>query len=117
MAKPLAVVILGAGTDGAELLGTLLHVPGVEILVIADRDPSSPGFKIAEAAGVFTATAPVSLPLLQRADVILDTGGDTHFVGPIQRNRSLRPKLIAGLATRLVQKMLTYYRRGQALTR
>lgn len=117
MAKPMSVVILGAGTEGTELLATLLNVSGIEILVVADRDPSSPGFKIAEAAGVFTATAPLPLPLLRRADVILDTSGDTQLVGPIQRNRSLRSKLIAGLSTQLVQKMLTYYRRGQALSR
>lgn len=117
MAKPLAVVILGAGTEGAELLGTFLHVPGVEILAIADCDPSSPGFEVAEAAGVFTTREPVRLPLLRRADVILDTSGDPKLVGPIQRNRSLRPKLVAGPATRLAQRVLTHYRRGQAQIR
>ncbi len=117
MAKPMAVAILGAGTEGTELLTTLLNVSGIEILVIADRDPSSPGFEIAEAAGVFTTRDPVSLPLLRRADVILDTSGDPKLVGPIQRNRSLRPKLVAGPATRLAQRMLTHYRRGQALMR
>lgn len=116
MAKPMTVAILGAGTEGTELLTTLLNVSGIEILVIADRDPSSPGFKIAGAAGVFTATAPVPLSLLRRADVILDTSGDTQLVGPIQRNRALRSRLLDGPAARLAQRLLTHYRRGQAQT-
>ncbi len=114
MAKPIAVAILGAGTDGTELLTTLLNVPGIEILAIADRDPSSPGFEIAAAAGILTTTDPVRLPLLCRADVILDTSGDPQMVGPIQRNRSLRPKLLDRPANRLTQRVLTQYRRGQA---
>jgi len=117
MAEPLAVVILGAGPEGTRLLATLLHVPGIEILAIADRDPSSPGFEIAEAAAVFTTREPVSLPLLRRADVILDASGDSKLVGPIRRNKSLRSKLVEGTATRLALRMLTHYRRGQAQMR
>lgn len=114
MAEPISVAILGAGTEGTELLTMFLNVPGIEILVIADRDPSSPGFEIADAAGVFTTTDPARLPLLHRADVILDTSGDPQLVVPIQQNRSLCPKLLDGPATRLVQRLLTHYRRGQA---
>ena len=114
MTKPLAIAILGAGTEGTELLTTLLNVSGIEILVIADRDPSSPGFEIAAAAGILATTDPVPLPLLRRADVILDTSGDPQMVGPIQRNRSLRPKLLDRPANRLTQRVLTQYRRGQA---
>ena len=117
MAKPMTVVILGAGTEGTELLTTLLNVTGIEILVIADRDPSSPGFEIAEAAGVLTTRDPVHLPLLRRADVIFDTSGDPQLVGPVQRSRSLRPKLVEGQATRLAQRVLAHYRRGQAQVR
>lgn len=114
MVKPIAVAILGAGTEGTDLLTMLLNVPEIEILVIADRDPSSPGFEIAEAAGVCTTTDPVHLPLVRRADVILDTSGDPQLVGPIQRDRSLRPKLLDKPATRLALRLLTHYRRGQA---
>jgi len=113
MAKPITVAILGAGPEGTEFLAMLLNVPGIEVLVIADRDPSSLGFEIAEAAGVMTTTAPVRPSLLSRADVILDTSGDTALVGPIQRNRTLRPKLIGGAASRLAQRLLIQHRRGQ----
>lgn len=114
MAEPITVAILGAGPEGTDLLTTLLNVSGIEILVIADRDPSSPGFDIAEAAGVFTTTEPVRPPLLRRADVILDTSGDPQLVGPIQRSRSLRLKLLDRPAGRLALRLLSHYRRGQA---
>ena len=117
MPKPLTVVILGAGPEGTEFLATLLRVPGIEILVIADRDPSSPGFEIAETAGVRTTSGPVRLPVLRRADVILDAGGDPKLVGPIQRNKLLRPKLLDGPATHLALRLLTQYRQGQAQLR
>ena len=113
MPKPLAVVILGAGPEGTKLLTTLLQVPGIEILAIADRDPSSPGFKVAEAAGVCTAPGPVRLPVLRRADVILDAGGGPKLVGPIRRNKRLRPKLLDGPATQLALRLLMHDRRGQ----
>lgn len=114
MPKPLAVVILGAGPEGTKLLTTLLHVPGIEILAIADRDPSSPGFEVAKAAGVCTTPGPVRLPVLRRADVILDAGGGPKLVGPIRRNMRLRPKLLDGPATQLALRLLTHDRRGQA---
>ena len=117
MVKPLAVVILGAGPEGTDLLTTFLNVPGVEILAIADCDPSSAGFEIAEAAGVFTTREPVRLPVLRRADVILDAGGGPKLVGPIQRHKLFRPKLLDGPATQLVRRLLTQYRRGQAQMR
>jgi signal transduction histidine kinase len=117
MPKPLTVVILGAGPEGAELLTTLLHVPGIEILAIADCDSSSPGFEVAEAAGVRTTSGPVRLPVLRRADVIFDAGGDPKLVGPIQRNKLLRPKLLDGPATHLALRLLTQYRQGQAQLR
>ena len=113
MPKPLTVVILGAGPEGTRLLTTLLHVPGIEILAIADRDPSSPGFEVAEAAGVCTTSGPVRLPVLRRADVILDAGGDPKLVGPIRRNKQLRPKLLDGPATQLALRLLMHDRRGQ----
>ncbi|MEK6603290.1 MAG: ATP-binding protein [Nitrospirota bacterium] len=117
MPKPLAVVILGAGPEGTELLTTLLNVSGIEILVIADRDSSSPGFEVAEAAGVRMTSGPVRLPVLRRADVIFDAGGDSKLVGPIQRNKLLRPKLLDGPATHLALRLLTQYRQGQAQLR
>lgn len=114
MPKPLAVVIFGAGTEGAKLLATLLHVPGIKILAMADRDPSSPGFEAAEAAGVRATRGPVGVSVLRRADVIFDAGGDPTLVGPIRRNTRLHPKLLDGPATQLALRLLTQYRRGQA---
>ena len=116
MAKPIAVAILGAGTEWTELLTMLLNVSGIEILVIADRDPSSPGFKIAEAAGVLTTTDPVRLPLLRRADVILDASGDAAMLEPILRDPSLNAKLIGKPAARLLLRILTHSQQAYAKT-
>ncbi|MEK6605718.1 MAG: ATP-binding protein [Nitrospirota bacterium] len=117
MPKPLTVVILGAGPEGTELLTTLLNVPGIEILAIADRDSSSPGFEVAEAAGVRMTSGPVRPPVLRRADVILNAGGDPKLIGSIQRNKLLRPKLLDEPATHLALRLLTQYRQGQAQLR
>src|SRR3989304_453073 len=81
------------------------------------RPPSRGGCGSPEPAGVRTPSGPGPLPVLRRADVILDAGGDPKLVGPIQRNKLLRPKLLDGPAMHLALRLLTQYRQGQAQLR
>ena len=104
-ATPITVAILGAGTNGADLLATLLTISGGKVLAVADPDPVAPGMVMARASGVPTTTDRVQA--IRDADVILDTSGDTEPILPSH------PAWVRGAATRLLLLTLHHDRKTQ----
>jgi dihydrodipicolinate reductase len=71
------VAVVGAGRTGGPLIEALLDIPYVELVGVADRDPSSPGAQLAQSRGVFyTVDADVLCAKASEIDLIIDVSGD-----------------------------------------
>src|SRR5512133_3215584 len=71
------VAIVGAGRTGGPLIEALLDVPYIQLVGVADRDPSSPGALLAQSKGVFyTVHADVLSAKAGQIDLIIDVSGD-----------------------------------------
>lgn len=112
MSTPISVAILGAGQEGTDLLTSLLPVPGIEVVVVGDRDPNASGFQIAKAAGVLTTTDPIRSPAIGLADIILDAGNDAQALSMVSRHKAPAATLINGAALQLFRLVVTHYRQA-----
>lgn len=71
------VAIVGAGRTGGPLIEALLDIPYVQLVGVADRDPSSPGAMLAQSKGIFyTVDADVLSAKAGQIDLIIDVSGD-----------------------------------------
>lgn len=77
MADIVRVAIVGGGRTGFPLLQDFLKRPYVEVVGVADRDPSSPGAKLACEEGIFFTEHPDVLAAKASViDVIIEVTGD-----------------------------------------
>ncbi len=71
------VAIVGGGRTGFPLIEDFLKRPYVEVIGVADRNPSSPGAKLARDKGIFfTEHADVLAAKASLIDVIIEVSGD-----------------------------------------
>lgn len=77
MGESVRVAIVGGGRTGLPLLEDFLARPYVEVIGVADRDPSSPGATLARQKGIFfTEHADVLAAKAGEIDVIIEVSGD-----------------------------------------
>ncbi len=71
------VAIVGGGRTGAPLLESLSALPYVDVIGVADRDPESPGARLAQERGIFyTEHASVLGAKASEIDLIIEVSGD-----------------------------------------
>ncbi|MCX8146163.1 MAG: oxidoreductase [Azovibrio sp.] len=68
------IVVIGAGETGTPLLKQLLDAPYVQVLGVADLDPSQPGIALAKEHGVATSNDFMTL-MRQDVDIVIDVTG------------------------------------------
>lgn len=99
--------IVGAGKGGLVLLGMFSHLPEVEIVGIADKDPAAPGLKRARELKI-----PVedTASLIARADLhlIVDVTGDPDMAHRITAQKRPGVELLGGTAARLLWNLAQY---------
>jgi two-component system NtrC family sensor kinase len=101
---PVRVVILGAGTGGAALLELFAHDRGIEVLGIADTNPTAPGLRLAKRFGVRTTGDCGELLSQTRADLIINATNDPAIDALLAQYRSAGTEVLGGIAARLMWK-------------
>lgn len=86
MGDVVRVAIVGGGRTGLPLLEDFLTRPYVEVIGVADKNPSSPGAALAREKGIFfTEHADVLAAKASLIDVIIEVSGDPS-VKPILKD-------------------------------
>ena len=110
------LAILGAGKGGLALVEMFSHVPGVEIVGVADKDPAAPGLTRARDFGIPVDDA---RSLLQRQDLhlVVDVTGDPTMERLIADQKSDSTEVLGGAAAKLLWTVVQYEARMQAQVR
>ncbi len=71
------IALVGGGRTGMPLLEDFLKRPYIEVIGVADRNPDSPGAKLAREKGIFFTEHPdVLAAKAAEIDVIIEVSGD-----------------------------------------
>jgi acetaldehyde dehydrogenase (acetylating) len=80
MEEKLKVALIGGGRTGTPLLKELLKYSYVEIVGVADFDPSAEGLRIAAEKEIFTTSEPMALVKKgEYIDILVEVSGDTSL--------------------------------------
>ena len=90
------IVIIGGGKGGTALLGLFRHLPGVEIVGIADKDPSAPALQRARELGISVSTDPVSLIVREDNNLIVDVTGAPEMERLIAEQKPSGTEVLGG---------------------
>ncbi|MDQ0285744.1 PAS domain S-box-containing protein [Desulfofundulus luciae] len=108
----LTVAIIGGNEDGYSIYRMLKAVGDVEILGVADPDPSSPGVKAAAADGVFTTADYTEMVRLPGVDVLIEATGDPEIQMHLHR---IKPRRTSIMEARALDLMLAVLREKEKL--
>jgi signal transduction histidine kinase len=105
---PTKVAILGAGRGGRALLDLLHHIPSIEIVGIADRDPAAPGLQRARELQIpVTANVP-DLISNHGVSLILDVTSDPEMGTYLHAHKPPTADILGGSASRLLWKLIQH---------
>lgn len=99
---PMRVAIIGAGRGGTALLDALHQIGTIEIVGIADRDPSAPGLKRAHEINVPAYTRVADLMQHPGLHLVMDVTGDPAMEPMLQEHVSEGTAILTGQASRLL---------------
>jgi len=102
------VAILGAGRGGRSLLDLLHHIPSIEIVGIADRNPTAPGLVRARELQVPVTTDMPDLISNQGVNLILDVTGDPGMETYLHAHKLPTVNILSGSASRLLWKLIQH---------
>lgn len=102
------VVILGAGQGGRALMESLLNLPRIHLIGIADKDEKAPGLKFARRHDI--PTTQDALPLIQQPDIhlIVDVTGDPSFSEKIYRHKHPNAEVLGGAASKVLWDIIQH---------
>jgi signal transduction histidine kinase len=102
------VAILGAGRGGHALLDLLHHIPSIEIVGIADRNPAAPGLERARELQVPVTTNVPDLINNHGVNLILDVTGDPEMETYLHAHKPPPANILSGSASRLLWKLIQH---------
>ncbi len=102
------LVILGGGKGGTALLNLLGHLPAVEILGIADKNPAAPALSLARALGITVVDDVVHLIAKTETNLIVDVTGDPTIKAIITAHKSLGTEVLGGAASKLLWNIVQH---------
>lgn len=77
MPDKISVALIGGGRTGTPLLKELFKYPYIEIVGVADLNPTAEGIKLAADKGIFTTSDPMALVKKGQAiDILVEVSGD-----------------------------------------
>ncbi|MFQ5991764.1 MAG: sensor histidine kinase [Nitrospiraceae bacterium] len=112
--QPARVVILGGGKGGTALLDLLSHIPGIEIIGVADKDPSAPGFRRALDLNLKVTHDVVDLIADESVNLIVDVTGDPDVQAVIRARKPTGAEVLGGAASRLLWNLVQHEAQMQA---
>ena len=102
------VAILGAGRGGHALLDLLHHIPSIEIVGIADRDPAAPGLQRARELRIHVTTDVPDLISNHGASLIMDVTGDPAMETYLHAHRPPTADILSGSSSRLLWELVQH---------
>jgi two-component system, NtrC family, sensor kinase len=102
------VAILGAGRGGRALLDLLHHIPSIEIVGIADRNPTAPGLQRARELQIPVTTDVPGLIGNHRVRVIMDVTGDPEMETYLHAHKPPAVNILSGSASRLLWELVQH---------
>jgi signal transduction histidine kinase len=111
---PIRVAIIGAGRGGTALLDGLHQIGTIEIVGIADRNPSAPGLTRAHELKVPVYDRVSDLIQHQRLHLVLDVTGDPAMERILHEQLPAGTDLLSGQAARLLSTFVQHEAHLQA---
>jgi two-component system NtrC family sensor kinase len=102
------VAILGAGRGGRALLDLLHHIPSIEIVGIADRNPAAPGLQRAHELHVPVTANVLDMIGNHGVSLILDVTGDPEMETYLHAHKPPATNILSGSASRLLWKLIQH---------
>ena len=102
------VAILGAGRGGRALLDLLHHIPSIEIVGIADRDPAAPGLQRARELQIPVTPNVPDLISNHGAGLILDVTGDPKMETYLHVHKPTAADILGGSASHLLWTLIQH---------
>ena len=102
------VAILGAGRGGRALLDLLHHFPSIEIVGIADRNPTAPGLQRARELQIPVTTDVPGLIGNHRVSVVMDVTGDPEMETYLHAHKPPAADILSGSASRLLWELVQH---------
>jgi signal transduction histidine kinase len=108
VSPPIRVAIVGAGRGGTALLDVLHQIGTIEIVGIADKDPSAPGLQRAHELNVPIYDGVADLIKNQGLNLVMDVTGDPAMESVLQKQAPVGTDIISGQASRLLWTLVQY---------
>ena len=105
---PMRVAIIGAGRGGMALLDVLHQIGTIEIVGIADRDPSAPGLTRAHEINVPVYDLAADLIQQQGLNLVMDVTGDPAVERMLHEQLPAGADLLSGQAVRLLWTLVQH---------
>ncbi len=102
------VAILGAGRGGHALLDLLHHMPSIEIVGIADRNPAAPGLQRARELRIPVITHMPDLIGNHGVSLIMDVTGDPEMETYLHAHKPPAADILSGSASRLLWELVLH---------
>lgn len=112
-AARMKLAILGAGKGGDALLEMFSHLPEVEIVGVADKDPMAPGLLRARDMGIPTLDDAAALMARDGVHLLVDVTGDPSVGRLIAECKSPHTEALGGVAAKLLWTVVQYEARMQ----
>ena len=108
------IAIIGAGKGGTALLELLHQIPDVDIVGIADRDPTAPGLQRARDLNIRVEREVHDLIRNHGVNLIMDVTGDPSMSPFIQAMKRPGSEVLSGATTRLLWKLVQHQSKLEA---
>jgi signal transduction histidine kinase len=102
------VAILGAGRGGCALIDLLHHIPSIQIVGIADRNPAAPGLQRARELHVPVSANVQDLIGNHGMNLILDVTGDPEMETYLHAHKLPAVNILSGSASHLLWKLIQH---------
>ncbi|GMV48624.1 MAG: Sensor histidine kinase RcsC [Nitrospirae bacterium] len=112
--SPTKIAIIGAGKGGVALLELLHQIPEVDIVGIADKDPSAPGLRRARDLRIPVAERVQDLIQNHGVHLIMDVTGDAAMGAVIHALKRPGAEVLSGAATHLLWNLVQHQSRLEA---
>lgn len=104
---------MGAGKGGSAFLDLLSHLPGIEIVGMADKVSSAPGLTRARELGIPVWDEIENLIAQEGVHLIIDVTGDPGMAQSIWKHKKEGVEMLGGAGSKLLWNVVQYEGRMQ----
>ena len=108
------IVILGAGKGGSAILELFTHLPGVEIVGIADKNPSAPALLYARQHQIPVTQDPLTLIRRHGINLIVNVTGDPTIDSLVAEHKPPETEVLGGAASKVLWDLVLHQSQMQS---